>query len=686
MIKLRSFKKISSWFLFFLFINAGNNGIFAQDASDSNWQIKAGEIDPNNYYGVTVANGMIGLVSSSEPMKIKDVVLNGVYDHYQRGRVSNILKTFNHLNLELDIDGKRLSSKDISDFSQTIDMKRAMLITHFSVDQKLKVTHKILALRHLPYTAMVMVEFEALDDVAVTPINMIEAPNHLQDVRNYYSEIDRPHVLIPLLTSVAKSPTGKFDLAASNSFLFEEDRNNQPRIIHEDWDYNMHLAKFTKELKKGQKYEFAIVGSTCSSEQFDDPHNEAERLTIFAALEGKDRLMNFHTLAWDELWKSDIVLEGDDQVQKDIRFALYHLYSFAREGTAYSLSPMGLSGLGYNGHVFWDTELWMFPPLLMMHPEIARSLLEYRFERLDAAKQNARSHGYKGAMFPWESSASGFEDTPVWALTGPFQHHITGCIGWAFWKYYQVTKDKMWLKTRGYPILKEVADFWVSRVERNGPGHYDIDNVIGANEWQENIDNNAFTNGMAITVLRYATYAAQELNMAPDPEWKEVADNIPILKFPDGTTRENAAYDGVEIKQADVNLLAYPLNIVSEQEQIIKDLHYYEMRMSPEGPAMGFSVLATLYARMGESDKAFDLFIKSYQPNKVPPFGVLAETDGGTNPYFATGAGGMLQTVLAGFGGLEITDAGIIQSDTQLPKKWTALTIKGVGAREKTFK
>jgi trehalose/maltose hydrolase-like predicted phosphorylase len=346
---------------------------------------------------------------------------------------------------------------------------------------------------------------------------------------------------------------------------------------------------------------------------------------------------------------------------------------------------MGLSGLGYNGHVFWDTELWMFPPLLALQPTIAKSLLEYRFQRLAAARQNAFSHGYQGAMFPWESSDEGSEDTPVWALTGPFQHHITGCVGWAFWKYYQVTKDKIWLRERGYPVLKEVADFWASRVERKGPGKYEINNVIGANEWQENIDNNAFTNGMAITALRYASQAAKELAIVPNPDWEHVAQNIPILKFEDGTTKENATYDGVMIKQADVNLLAFPLDIVTGA-QVEKDLRYYEPRMSPEGPAMGNSVLALLYARTGNMTKAMEWFAKAYKPNGVPPFGVIAETAGGTNPYFATGAGGFLQAVVFGFGGLQINDAGITQVKSKLPPTWKSLEIKGVGVDRKTFK
>ncbi len=504
--------------------------IFCQDS----WEITATDINPSNYYGVTVANGMVGIVSSAEPLKVKDVVLNGVYDNYQRGRVSNILKVFNHVNMQLEVDGKRVSGGNVSQYQQTLDMQRAELVTTFNVEAKATVRHQMMSLRHLPYTALSIVEITALQDIEITPMSVIEAPIHLQDVRNYYAEIDRPHVLIPLMTSVGLSPTGKHKIAASNSFIFDEQHGSEPRIIHEDWDYNMHLMKFKKKIEMGKTYKFAVVSSVVSSVHHSDPHNEAERLTIFATLERTDRLLNYHYEAWQKLWDTgNIFVEGNQITERDIRFALYHLYSFARAGTAYSLSPMGLSGLGYNGHVFWDTELWMYPPLLMLQPEIAQSLLEYRFQRLEAAKANAFAHGYKGAMFPWESAADGTEDTPVWALTGPFQHHITGCVAWAHWKYYQATEDNLWLRDRGWPVLKEAADFWASRVERNGPGKYDIKNVIGANEWLENIDNNAFTNGMAITALRYAVRAAEKLGFTPDPYWTKVADNIPILEFPD---------------------------------------------------------------------------------------------------------------------------------------------------------
>jgi len=394
-----------------------------------------------------------------------------------------------------------------------------------------------------------------------------------------------------------------------------------------------------------------LAGVICSKRDFVDPYNESERQITYAIHEGADRLMTFHCQLWNELWQGDIRIEGDDDAQRAVRFALFNLYSFGREGTGLSISPMGLSSQGDNGHIFWDTELWMYPPILLLNQGIAESMVNYRTNRLAAACKRAITHGYRGAMFPWESDDAGEESTPTFALTGPLEHHITADIAIACWNYYCVTHDLHWLRSHGYPLMKAVADFWVSRAERNEDGSYSIRSVVGADE-----------------------YAI------------EVGKNIRILSFANGVTREHATYNGEMIKQSDANLLAYPLGIITDPKIWEKDMEYYTDRIDPkDGPAMSYSVFCVQYVRMGDAKKAYEMFRRCYEPNLRAPFGVIAETATSNNPYFATGAGGLLQAVINGFCGLQITDEGIVQVPSVLPKHWKKVTVTGVGPEKKKF-
>jgi trehalose/maltose hydrolase-like predicted phosphorylase len=494
---------------------------------------------------------------------------------------------------------------------------------------------------------------------------------------------------MPILQTIAKSQLGKHTVATSATFIWHainSTRENQrPELVHEKKSGYHHELSFNKSLKKGNAFNFAWTAAQCTTQDFEDPQTESERFVIFNLLTPRADLLSLHKKRWLTLWEGDIVIEGDLQSQQDIRLALYHLYAFSRGDSNLSIAPMGLSSQNYNGHIFWDTELWMYPPLLLLNQDIARSLINYRSDRLKKAKEKAINFGYKGAMFPWESDDTGEEATPAWALTGTFEHHITADIAIAFWNYYRVTKDKKWLLERGYPMLKDIADYWVSRVSKNKDGSYSIKNVVGANEFAPNVDDNAFTNGAAVTALNFAVLAAKETGKLADPSWKEVADGIVIHKFPDGTTKEHKNYRGAIIKQADVNLLTYPLNIINDKETVLKDLAYYEPKLSPEGPAMGQSIFAVIHARLGNVEEAYRLFKRSYEPNKRPPFGALAETATSNNPYFATGAGGLLQVVLFGFGGLHITEKGIVQMNPVLPKSWKSLTLMGIGPDKKTY-
>jgi len=660
---------------------------FSAIAQNDGWNIST--TNSENYTGIVVANGRIGILPSEKPFEVSQIILNNVYEKGGVLDVSKILVGMNFGNLEIEIDNEKITENNISNWKQTLNMKEAKFTTSFTFKEKAVVSYTIYALRNVPYSGYIDVNIQANKNVKVKVIGKIETPSEYQNPMSSFRILKDNETTMPILQTVAKSKFGRHTIGTSATFIWHTinsgSATQRPKLTHNKVSEYDNRLSFEKEIKKGEALEFAWTAAECSTQDFFDPQTESERFVIFNLLTQKKDLLNQHKALWATLWKGDIIIEGDLQSQQDIRLGLYHLYSFARGDSDLSISPMGLSSQGYNGHIFWDTELWMFPPLLALNQDIARSLVNYRSDRLDVAKRKAINFGYKGAMFPWESDDTGEEATPAWALTGTFEHHITADVAIAFWNYYRVTKDKQWLLEKGYPLLKEVADYWVSRSAKNLDGSYSIKNVVGANEFAANIDDNAFTNGSAITALQFAMFAAKELGLEVNLNWKDVADKIIIHKFPDGTTRENSTYNGEIIKQADVNLLAYPLNIVNDQKTIVKDLKYYEPKISKEGPAMGKSVFAIIYARFGDVETAFRLFKESYEPNKRPPFGALSESATSNNPYFVTGAGGMLQTVLFGFGGLHFTEEGIIQKNPILPKEWKSLTITGVGKEKKTY-
>ena len=643
------------------------------------WQLHAVDIQAP-YAPAPMANGCIGILPQKEPFAVEHVMLNHVFDAASPHVVSRVMRGINPFCLSMKIDNKKVDTSNISDWQQTIDMRRAVHQTSFHTLEKADVSYELCALRNLPYAGLIRVTVQACKDMLLEVRSGMGIPDDYSQSLIRYREMEADGNRMYMLESDATSRFGYRRVASTSSFLFNGEQ------IKPIYDEATRELFFSIQLKKGETFCFSLVGSVCSSRDFFDPYNEAERQVIYAVHEGEEALMQAHYRLWDELWQSDIRIEGDDNAQRIVRFALFNLYSSCRGGSRLSIPPMGLSLQGYNGHIFWDTELWMYPPMLLLNQDIARSMLDYRFDRLPAARKKALAYGYRGAMFPWESDDSGEEATPTHALTGPFEHHITADIGIACWNYYCVTRDVRWLQREGYPLLKEIADFWISRVTRNQDGSYSIHNVTGADEYANGVTDNAFTNGAASLALKYACQAAEICGEKVPEIWQEIGENIRILQFENGVTREHSTYKGEIIKQADANLLAYPLGVITDEYRQRQDLEYYAERIDQkDGPAMSYSVYCVQYARMGEADKAYEMFRRCYEPNLRKPFGVISETPTSNNPYFMTGAGGLLQAVLNGFCGLQITDEGIVQLPSALPSHWKRVTVTGVGSDKKTY-
>ena len=660
------------------------------------WCITAAQPLQGDYYGITSANGQIGLLSSRYPLQVDKLVVGGMYDLYAPGRVNNYFPNINPLNILLTIDGAELRCDNLNNYTQQMNLRNAAFTGSFDYADKLSVTYTTVALRHLPFGFMIDVVLTALSDCELIVSNRHHVPDNLPEPQAFFSRIKNKanpfteqYPSYYMLTTTAQSPAGRHRLAATTAFLFPDSpaEGTPYTITHSETGApRSHTMAFTRHMAAGDTLHFCLVGSIIASNIVPDTRNEAERLTVFQLLEGYDRLWMRHNNAWADLWQSDIVIEGDPQAQQDIHSMLYHLYAFFREDNAFSCSPMGLSGMGYKGHTFWDGETWIFPPLLLMQPALAKQMLQYRFDRLPQAQLKARLHGYRGALYPWESADSGQEETAPDNMYPAAEHHVTADIAIACWQYYCLTRDNDWLRTVGFPILRQTADFWVSRTEPDG----NLLNLIGANEWNSNVyggklvNNNAYTVAAARTNLRVAAQAAKILKQPVTAEWQLTADRLHYSFLDNGLIAEHDTYHGEVTKQADVVLLAYPLHELTDKHKIEQTLAYY-IPTVPEKktPAMSKSIYATLYARLGNPDKALYWWRDSYLPNLNPPFRVMAEFNGGTNPYFITGAGGTLQALLFGFAGLDITDKGLKQAyKPTLPTEWTSLTIRRKGQKD----
>ena len=665
----------------------------AQDGTDAWTRIARPGYE--EYAPVTLANGVYGITLSEKALSGNRVQLNGIFDEFPDNGVESALQAIDFTRLELVVMDPEEYSTERADFlkgksfaqanldqlknwQQAFNFRQGWFKTNFDFED-LSVEHTVYALKHMLQTGIVKVTIRAQKDRFFSIKNVMNVSHpYVFESSEYLNQLRERQ--IPLFTASATSPTGKYTLATTTSFHFEDEK---PTLRYTDDGQGQPALGFEKMLRQGESITFYLIGSIGTTYHYSDPMAETARLNIYTYLTGPEKIIDQHQATWEDFWqKTDIVIGGAPETNKNIRQMMFSINSFVSQQTEFSSACMGL-GIDYWGYkTLWDADFWIYPALLLINPEAARAMLEYRWNRLAMARQNAAAHGYRGAMFPWESGSTGEEQTSLLYLTGPFQHHITSDVGLAFWRYYCVTQDTVWLRNRGYPLLKDVAGFWVSRSERNEEGHYEIKNVVGSDEYAINVDNDAFTNGSARQVLTAAVSAARLVGEVPDPRWQEVADRLVIRRFADGTVREHDTYHGETIKQADVNLISFPLDVITDHTTIHQNLAYYEDRIDEQGPNMSFCMLAGAAARSGDAEKATRLFEKALKPYLKGPFRILSLRKQRPSTYFGTSAGGLLQAVILGFGGLHFTEQGLVQKDPLLPEGWTSIFLKGMGMNQ----
>jgi trehalose/maltose hydrolase-like predicted phosphorylase len=423
---------------------------------------------------------------------------------------------------------------------------------------------------------------------------------------------------------------------------------------------------------------------------------------------GFDHLLDEHVAAWENRWAdADITIDGDDDLQRAVRFSLFHLMaSVASTGEA-AVGARGLSGPNYAGHVFWDADVFVLPFLAATHPAAAQAMLQYRLDRVDAARQEARANGLQGAQFPWESASSGREVTPRAVRqdtgtiepidTGTHEEHVVADVAWAAVEYAAWSGDDRFLATDGRRLLAETARFWASRIRRDGHAH--IDGVIGPDEYHDVVDDNAYTNVMARWNLRRAAALERRwgTHETEPAEWDDLADAMVDGYDPDTLVFEQfAGFFDLEpliigelarppvaadvllgrdrvraaqiIKQPDALMLHHLVPGEVPPASLAPNLDFYLPRTA-HGSSLSPAICASLLARAGRPDDALELFATACRMDLDD----LTETTAG-GLHLAT-MGGVWQALVYGFAGLRPA-SDVLAIAPHLPSAWTRLEIR----------
>ena len=464
---------------------------------------------------------------------------------------------------------------------------------------------------------------------------------------------------------------------------------------------------------------FSVFATSLES---PDPLALCARKLSEAGEKGLHGVLVDHRRAWSALWRDcDLVIEGDEELQRAVRFNLYHLLiSAPHHAEGLSIPAKGLTGPGYRGHIFWDTEIFMLPFFVHTAPKLARRILMYRYRTLPGARENARARGYRGAMYPWESADGGTEVTPRWVpapdgapvpiLCGELEHHITADVAYAVWQYWNASGDDGFMRDYGAEILFETARFWASRVEPGADGLYHITGVMGPDEYHEEVADNAFTNWMARWNLQAAREAWAWLERE-DParlaelsarigltegevdEWHRIAERIALLRDENtGLFEQFRGYFSLEdvdlsalrprgrsareilgpertnrsqiIKQPDVLMLLFLFRDRFPLKALATNWDHYAPRTDIEGgSSLGPAIHAALAARLGRMEEALEELRRA-------AFVDLADNRGNTGDgIHMASAGGLWQAIVFGFAGLQLAPDGP-RVDPRLPPRW----------------
>ncbi len=702
-----------------------------------------------------LGNGYMGLRSATEESyvgQVRNFFVSGTFNKASEEEVTELPNAADCLGMEIHLDG-RLFSLEIGqteNYSRSLNLKtgelqRSFLWTspegkkfdfHFSRFVSMKQLHffsSSLRIKALSGPSKVLIKSGMNGQMTNSG-----AQHFLEGNKRIYDK--------EYLQMLQHTTESRIDFV-HNCYHRHEDSDVE--IAHRfEMDRRKVLMVYKAVLKSGQKIQldkhcnvYTSRDKDCASLSLEEIKTTSKNTLVQWSQKSYQKHLSDSANVWKSYWdRIDInVISQNSFNQLAIRFAQYHLMVMTpRHDNRYGIGAKGLSGEGYKGHSFWDTELFMLPFFSYSLPEIAKSLVEYRYNTIGGARKKALENGYRGAMYPWESAwADDGEVTPVWGAadiitgkahkiwSGFIEQHITSDVAFGVWQYYMLTGDEEFMENCGYEILLDTGIFWSSRLEWNEEREeYHINDVVGPDEYKEHVNNDAFTNHTAKWCMENAIEYHDHLQQHRPDVYHRLKDKLRLeAEIPEVKKRLGQLYTPqpnkdlvipqddkyldlkiIDLKkykeQAQVGLIFRDYNLeqineiqVSKQASVVMLMYllehkfrleikqanydYYEPKTLHDS-SLSLSTHAILAADLGKSDLAYSLFQRAAQIDLGQN---MKSSDHGIH---AASLGGIWQIIVCGFGGVRMV-GGKLRLAPNLPKdidelefplNWKAATLQ----------
>ncbi len=671
---------------------------------------------------MTLGNGYMGIRASHEEaytLQTRGMYLAGLYHRAGKGEINELVNLPDIVGVEITLNGEifSLTSGAIEHWQRELDFAsgelrrtltwRAPGGARFTIESR-----RFASAQKLQLFAM-EVTITPLDaDASIVISTGIDATitNHgRQHLDETQVRVFGQHLLQGIYTTqdnrsdIAISSYCDVDGDAQRCFTAKERRLLQHNSVQAKAGQRVTLTKMSW-----------IDWTTERHTSYETWGRQSLRHLEACVQQGYDALLAESTANWQEWWQGRRVQvnSSDEADQRALDFALYHLRVMTPEhDERSSIAAKGLTGEGYKGHIFWDTEVFLLPFHLFTEPKTARSLLRYRWHNLPGAREKARRNGWQGALFPWESARSGEEETPEFAAinirtglrqkvaSAQAEHHLVADIAWAVINYWHATGDMQFMSREGMALLLETAKFWISRAVMVNK-RLEIHDVIGPDEYTEHVNNNAFTNYMAGYNVEQALHFARQLGCSDETFihraehflqhlWRPEVQQDGVLPQDDSFLSKPAIdlskykvkagkqtilldYSRAEVnemqilKQADVVMLTYMLPEQFSPQTCLANLRFYEPRTIHDS-SLSKAIHGIVAARCGDSAQGYRFWREG------------AQIDLGDDPHscddgiHAAATGAIWLGAIQGFAGVSVRH-GELHLDPALPEHWQTLT------------